>query len=274
MSSFTPGWGSVSDMILNEIDTYLGSSPPDEGLSEACYYAGLGLSMKYPVEDVRRSEMFTKARTYLERATPGTEFHAAAEALITINGMKSPFADQEELRRQLRELVERHPGDARLYRAVSTGLNHIAASVLWPVRIDAPDIEGKTVTLDEYMGKVLLIDFWATWCMPCRKEIPNLVDAYKAYNQRGFEILSICLDSYDRITPENYREVARENGMKWRHIYDGRAFGSDLVRRFFVGTIPAPFLVGPDGSLFAWGKDCREDKLARNVEKALESIED
>jgi len=271
MPSFSPGWGSVSDMILHEIDTYLGSSPQDEGLSEACYYAGRALSMKYPAGDMRVLEAFTKARTYLDKAVPGTEFYAAAQALLSINDLKTPFADQEKLRRRLRDLVERHPGDARLYRAVSTGLNHNAAGFLWPIHIDTSDIDGKTVALDQYKGKVLLIDFWATWCMPCRKEIPNLVEALKEYHNRGFEILSVCLDKSDRLTSEAFRKVAGENGMKWRHIYDGRAFESDLVRRFFVGTIPAPFLVGPDGSLVAWGKDCRGEKLARNVEKALES---
>jgi thiol-disulfide isomerase/thioredoxin len=273
MSSFSPGWGSVTDMIIREINEYIESSPSAEGLSEACYYAGRALSMKYSSGDIRRFEAFGKARTYLERAKPGTEFYAAARALITINNMKAPFANMEELRQELKDLVERYPGDARLYRAISTGLNHMAASFLWPIHLDSPDIDGKTVTLDEYRGKVLLIDFWATWCAPCRREIPNLVRTYEAYHPRGFEILSISLDKYDKTPVEDYMKTAGEKGMKWRHVYDGNGFKSDLARRFFVGTIPAPFLVGPDGSLVAWGKDCREENLARNIEKALAMID-
>jgi hypothetical protein len=62
--------------------------------------------------------------------------------------------------------------------------------------------------------------------------------------------------------------------MTWRHIYDGLAWKSDLLRRFFIGTIPAPYLVGRDGSLVAWGNDCRGENLALSVQKALSASTD
>jgi len=131
------------------------------------------------------------------------------------------------------------------------------------------DLEEKTITLDEYKGKALLIDFWATWCPPCRAELPNMVKVYNEYHSRGLEIVSISLDYTDRITPEAYRDWIDSAGMNWRHSYSGDAWSTESVKRYYVGSIPAPFLVGPDGSLVAWGEDLRGEDLAGSVEKAL-----
>ena len=141
--------------------------------------------------------------------------------------------------------------------------------MLWPIPLEASDIDGASLTLNEYRGKAVLVDFWATWCAPCRREIPGMVEMYGRYHDRGFEILSISLDSPEQMNEAAFREWIAEQEMTWRHVYDGDAWNSPLVRSFFVGSIPAPYLVGPDGSLVAWGDECRQGRLAANVEKAL-----
>lgn len=138
--------------------------------------------------------------------------------------------------------------------------------------VEAGDFDGALAKLADYRGKVLLIDFWATWCPPCRAELPGLIETYKKLHPRGFEVLSISLDRPDDTTVDDYRAWIGEHEMTWRHVYDGDAWDSPLVKRFFVGSIPSPFLVGADGSLVAWGEDCRGENLAPTVEKALASL--
>ena len=139
----------------------------------------------------------------------------------------------------------------------------------WPIPLDAVDLDGKPVSLDDYRGKLLLIDFWATWCSPCLQELPGLRDAYAKYHDRGLEILSVSLD-YSRSTPtEKYRAWTVANGMNWRHVYDQKDWKGPLPKGFFIYSIPAPFLIGRDGRPVAAGDELRGDRLAKAIEKAL-----
>jgi hypothetical protein len=93
--------------------------------------------------------------------------------------------------------------------------------------------------------------------------------AYEKYHDRGFDILTVSMDDPKSMSAEDLRRWTRENGMIWRQVYDAKAFESPLARAFFVGGIPAPFLIGRDGSLKALDNECRGDELDKAVEKAL-----
>jgi thiol-disulfide isomerase/thioredoxin len=268
-SPYSPGWGAVSDLILREAGSYLKGSPAAAGADEANYSAGTALSLKCTKDDARCAETFKQAEIYLSKIADGSEFFPGAQALMVVNAYASPDADRSGFGRALRAVVERFPGDERVHRVLSTRLENGAAAVLWPIEIGAADLDGRKVSLADYRGKALMIDFWATWCSPCRAELPGLVKAYAEYHPRGFEIVSISLDLPDRLTKAAYRDSVAALGMTWRHMYDEKGWDTELVKRFFVGSIPAPFLVGRDGSIVAWGEDLRGAKLAGSIEKAL-----
>ncbi|MFH1844420.1 MAG: TlpA disulfide reductase family protein [bacterium] len=268
-SVYEPGWGGVTRLIVDEVESYLATSPAAVGAGEAHYRAGTALSLQYADDDERQVSGFQAATNHLDQVPADTEYHGAAQALKTVNALLSPGAETETYHAQLRNIIAEHPGDAGIRRVMSTRLNHDTPSILWPLEIEAPDLEGDLVTVGEYHGKVLLIDFWATWCSPCREEIPHLVELYELYHAKGFSVVSISLDYLDRTDEAAYREWIAEAGMDWRHIYDGNGWDSELVKRFFVGSIPAPFLVGPDGSLMAWGEACRGEELTSSIERAL-----
>ena len=94
-------------------------------------------------------------------------------------------------------------------------------------------------------GKVVLIDFWATWCGPCRKVMPDLVETYKQYHDQGFEIIGISLDK-DQSQLEQYM---RDTGITWPQYYDGLGWSNKVAKRFRVRAIPHIVLIDKNGAV-------------------------
>jgi outer membrane lipoprotein-sorting protein/peroxiredoxin len=134
-----------------------------------------------------------------------------------------------------------------------------------PLAISGNDLAGKPVTLAEYKGKVLLLDFWATWCGPCVGELPNVVAAYNKYHAKGFEIVGISLDQADA-KPKLTKFIA-DKKMPWRQIYDGKFWEAGNAKAYGVQSIPFTLLIGKDGKIAAVG--ARGEALAPAIEAAL-----
>jgi thiol-disulfide isomerase/thioredoxin len=124
---------------------------------------------------------------------------------------------------------------------------------------------------DDYKDKVVLIDFWATWCVPCVAELPNVASAYEKYHGRGFEVLSVSLDREN--AGEALANFTRKHGMLWPQIYDGKVEFTPLARRLNIlggAGIPFALLVdGDTGLIIAEGKSVRGPNLAPAIEAAL-----
>lgn len=108
--------------------------------------------------------------------------------------------------------------------------------------LDARDIHGKPVRLADLKGKVVLLDFWATWCAPCIDELPRLEALYRTYHPRGFEIIGISLDD----TAPPLADFVRDRKLPWPQVHNATG-GADLVAVFDISSLPATVLISPDG---------------------------
>ena len=106
------------------------------------------------------------------------------------------------------------------------------------------DITGRTVRLDAYKGKYVLIDFWATWCAPCIAELPRLQAAYRTYHDAGFEIIGVSLDESKTAVVD----FAKARNIPWPQLHNASG-SADLVESFGVSSIPATYLIDPDGKV-------------------------
>jgi len=116
-------------------------------------------------------------------------------------------------------------------------------------------IDGKTVSLADFKGKYVLLDFWASWCMPCRQENPNVVKAYNQYKDNNFTIFSVSLDK----DPVAWKQAVAADKLTWTHAGELADFEGPTVRLYQVEAIPSSFLIDPTGKIVA--KNLRGEQL-------------
>lgn len=129
----------------------------------------------------------------------------------------------------------------------------------------SPDTEGKMVSLSDYKGKYVLVDFWATWCIPCIAEFPHLRKAYTDFSGKNFEILGVSLDRPD--SKEKWLKMIKEENLAWKQVSDLKWWYSDAAFLYNVNSAPANFLVDPNGKIIA--KNLRGADLEKKLAEVL-----
>ena len=179
--------------------------------------------------------------------------------------------DEERALQIFERLVEGFPG-ARVSEQVRPKLKAMAIRVALKVGsvfpdLDEIDLSGDPLSISRFRGKVLLVDFWATWCGPCVREMPNVIAVYKQYHDQGFEIVGISLDQ----DKQALLAFLQANDIRWPQYFDGKGWNSELARKYGVESIPSTYLLDAEGRILA--KNLRGSQLQEEVSTALGSAD-
>lgn len=165
------------------------------------------------------------------------------------DAVKSLHTQMNEINRQLK---------------VENEINRIVGIGVLAPEIELQNPNGDTVTLSSLRGKYVLLDFWASWCRPCRIENPNLVKSYNKYHEKGFEIFQVSLDK----KKESWLEAIESDQLDWIHVSDLQYWNSEAAKLYQVQAIPASFLLDRNGKIVA--KNLRGDALEAKLSEIFD----
>ena len=196
-------------------------------------------------------------RTMLEMA------NRAEEVLEVFEKLEERYPDNYYVLDELARIHE-ELGNSELaeeYRKKVNPMSELVGKVV--PDFSATDLDGKPISLQQYRGKVILLDFWGIWCGFCLAEMPNVKRVYDTYKDQGFDIIGVNLDT-DETRLRNY---LKENDIQWRQIFSGQKWKSPLVQQYHIRSIPAPCLIARDGTLIS--SEAKGLKLEQLVVEAL-----
>ncbi len=125
------------------------------------------------------------------------------------------------------------------------------------------DVNGKPVSLSSYRGKYVLIDFWASWCRPCRMENPNVVAAYNQYKGKNFTVLGVSLDQ----SKDNWLQAIKADNLTWTQVSDLQYWSNAVAQMYRIQSIPQNLLIDPNGLIIA--KNLRGEELNARLKELI-----
>ncbi|RSK40282.1 redoxin domain-containing protein [Mangrovimonas spongiae] len=184
------------------------------------------------------------------------------ESMIKSKGIK--VAEANEVFNAFTDKVKNSTIGKKLGEDIKNALKTAEGSMA--PNFTAPNPEGEMITLNDIKGKVTIIDFWAAWCGPCRKENPNVVKVYNKYHEQGLEIIGVSLDGTPRQKDAKaaWVEAIEKDGLTWHQVSNLNYFNGPVAKQYNISSIPATFILDADGKIVA--KNLRgkalEDKVA------------
>lgn len=198
-----------------------------------------------------------------QQVVPGLQLFDAAknpEVFYSVDSALYTLYPESDL------VLDLHTFVAGLRNSVAVGKKEGESPVIGDLLPDIalPGPAGDTLRLSSLRGQVVLVDFWAAWCPPCREENPNLVKLYDMYHWKGFNIFQVSLD----LRKEEWLEAIRNDRIgRWKHVSDLRYRDSEVVKQFGLSEIPASFLIDREGRVIA--TNLRGDDLAKKLDEVL-----
>jgi len=261
-----------ADKRLAELATKYAADPDKKIASAANFYA---LEQRVlnagELEPAKLPDLLDEVSAALKGQNLDAKHLRIASATVhAINQMK----DDAEANKRLKEFgalfaASSDPVLARYGKKLAQSDSSGGQETDWvgkPMEVTGTTSEGAKFDLAQYKGKVVLVDFWATWCGPCRELIPDLKEMYQKYHAEGFEIVGVDLDS----TPSDLSDFLDKEKLPWINVVGEEKDGQlqfPLAEKYGIQAIPATFLVGKDGKIAAF--DLHGEELTKQVKKLL-----
>jgi thiol-disulfide isomerase/thioredoxin len=191
---------------------------------------------------------------YMKAMLYGQVFHDEAKADALENQLKADFKDTAFV-----ASLEKQEAAGAAAKKINDAL---AVGTTFP-DFHEKDVTGQPLSIANYKGKVVMIDFWATWCGPCVGELPHVIATYQKHHAEGFEIIGVSLDQ----DQAKLTAFTKSRDMTWQQFFDGQGWQNKLAVKYGIESIPATFLLDGDGKII--GKDLRGEELEAAVAKAV-----
>ena len=171
-----------------------------------------------------------------------------------------------EIVNKLSERLQKKSPDSKYTKAYIKHYGNIVEDLVGKhfKEIELPGFEKKYLKLSSIKNKWVLLDFWASWCGPCRRENPNVVAAYKKYKSKNFTVFSVSLDDNEG----KWFDAAKADHLEWpNHVSELKGWDSKVCKDYYINQIPTNFLINPDGIIVA--RDLRGEELSKKLEEVL-----
>lgn len=253
MLAFDKAVGPTVMTINHNANALLQSASPEQR-KDTAYFKVLDKRVK-ALRALRGEKLLEFAKAHPD------SFFALQGLSESVSGYGTPAAVAEPIFSRLNEKLRLSYTGQTLYKLLS-------AHKVTAIGGNAPDftqndVNGKPVSLSDYKGKLVLVEFWASWCHPCREESPNLIKQYNLYKDKGFEILSVSVDS----DKSRWLEAIKKDGLTWTQVSDLKGWDNEARKLYGISGVPANFLVSEEGKII--GSHLRGEELNKKLVEVL-----
>lgn len=231
----------------SKVDSLRKASASDS-LVSAAYFGAEGTA----------NEMKNYTRDFLTNSkSPTLSLYALGSYQNTASNLGLPGFSRTEIGELVNATAEKFPQHTAVQNVKRSLPSNQAAN------FTQPDVNGKPVSLTDFRGKYVLVDFWASWCQPCRMDNPNVVRAYNEFKDKNFTILGVSLDQ----SKDAWQKAIQQDNLTWTHVSDLKFWNNAAATQYGVQSIPYNVLVDPQGNIIA--ENLHGEEIVQTLRKVI-----